>query len=292
MRTLMMTLMAGAAIAIATPALADKTDRVVVDQYRAKIEAARADPLVGRYGAAQLDEAESALPALADNLDKNKADRARATIVRIDALIAAARANAQTAIAKDRAADAAAANQDRLATSEAQAEQARTDAARAQQDAAVAQADAAKSQADAEAARKQLADLQLKQTALGATLVLQDVVFETGKADLKPGAEARLRPLAQYLQTNTAVKIRIDGHTDAQGSDAMYQQLSQARAGAVRAALGTMGVDGARIEAVGHGESEPVADNKTASGRQQNRRVEITLIGQQVGPAVAAAPPR
>jgi outer membrane protein OmpA-like peptidoglycan-associated protein len=283
MRKLMMTLLAGATLAVGTPALADKTDRVVVDQYRAKIEAARADPLVARYGAAQLDEAASALPTLATDLDKDRADRARSTIVRIDALIAAARANAQTAIAKDRAANAAVANQERLATSEAHAEQARTDAARAQQDAAVAQADAAKAQADAEAARRQLADLQLKQTALGATLVLQDVVFETGKADLKPGAEARLRPLAQYLQANGAVKIRIDGHTDAQGSDAANQQLSQARAGAVRAALGAMGVDAARIEAVGHGESAPVADNKTASGRQQNRRVEITLIGQQAG---------
>jgi outer membrane protein OmpA-like peptidoglycan-associated protein len=283
MHKLMMTLLAGATLAVGTPALADKTDRVVVDQYRAKIEAARADPLVARYGAAQLDEAASALPTLATDLDKDRADRARSTIVRIDALIAAARANAQTAIAKDRAANAAVANQERLATSEAQAEQARTDAARAQQDAAVAPADAAKAQADAEAARRQLADLQLKQTALGATLVLQDVVFETGKADLKAGAEARLRPLAQYLQANGAVKIRIDGHTDAQGSDAANQQLSQARAGAVRAALGAMGVDAARIEAVGHGESAPVADNKTASGRQQNRRVEITLIGQQAG---------
>ncbi|CAN5882808.1 hypothetical protein BH11PSE6_BH11PSE6_11580 [soil metagenome] len=283
MRKLMMTLLAGATLAVGTPALADKTDRVVVDQYRAKIEAARADPLVARYGAAQLDEAASALPTLATDLDKDRADRARSTIVRIDALIAAARANAQTAIAKDRAANAAVANQERLATSEAQAEQARTDAARAQQDAAVAQADAAKAQADAEAARRQLADMQLKQTALGATLVLQDVVFETGKADLKAGAEARLRPLAQYLQANGAVKIRIDGHTDAQGSDAANQQLSQARAGGVRAALGAMGVDAARIEAVGHGESVPVADNKTASGRQQNRRVEITLIGQQAG---------
>ena len=290
MRTRMMTLMAGAAMVVATPAFADKTDQVVVDQYRAKIQAARADPMLARYGAAQLDEATSVLPALADDLDKDKAERARASIVRIDTLIAAARANAQTAIAKDRAANAAVANQQRLAESQSQAEQARADAARSQQDAAVAQADAAKAQADAEAARKQLADLQLKQTALGATLVLQDVVFETGKADLKAGAEARLRPLAQYLQTNTAVKIRIDGHTDAQGSDASNQQLSQARAAAVRTALSGMGVDGARIEAVGHGESEPVADNKSASGRQQNRRVEITLVGQQLGQAVATAP--
>jgi outer membrane protein OmpA-like peptidoglycan-associated protein len=289
-----MTLLAGAAIAaVATPsfALSDKTDRVVVDQYRQKIDAARADPLIGRYGAAELDQAASTLPTLADDLDHNKADRVKAQILRIDTLIAAARAKAQTAMAQQRTAEATAANQQRLSDSEAQAAAARDKAASAQADAAKSQADAERAKAEAAHARQQLADLQMKQTALGATLVLQDVVFETGKADLKPGADARLRPLAQYLQTNTAVKVRIDGHTDAQGSDAMNQQLSQARAGAIRTALGAMGVDGSRIEAVGHGKSEPVADNKTAAGRQQNRRVEITLVGQQVGAPVASATP-
>lgn len=79
------------------------------------------------------------------------------------------------------------------------------------------------------------------------------------------------------------MKVRIDGHTDAQGSVAMNQQLSQARAESVKSALASMGVDGGRIEAIGHGESQPVADNNTAAGRQQNRRVEVTLVGQQVG---------
>src|SRR3546814_9475490 len=68
-------------------------------------------------------------------------------------------------------------------------------------------------------------------------LVLRDVVFETGRADLKPGAAERLRPLASYLQANPNVRVRIDGHTDAQGSDAYNQALSDRRAASVRAAL-------------------------------------------------------
>ncbi|MBO9375914.1 OmpA family protein [Sphingomonas histidinilytica] len=124
-------------------------------------------------------------------------------------------------------------------------------------------------------------DYQLRQTQLGATLVLQDVVFETGKADLKPGAAQRLQPLAQYLQANKDVKVRIDGHTDSQGSDGYNQQLSEARAQSVRNALAGLGVAPDRITAVGHGEAQPVADNRNAAGRQQNRRVEVTLVGQQ-----------
>jgi outer membrane protein OmpA-like peptidoglycan-associated protein len=77
------------------------------------------------------------------------------------------------------------------------------------------------------------------------------------------------------------VQVRIDGHTDAQGGDEYNMQLSEARAGAVRAALMSMGVDGARIQAIGHGKADPIADNKTEAGRQQNRRVEVTLVGQQ-----------
>jgi len=110
---------------------------------------------------------------------------------------------------------------------------------------------------------------------------LPGVVFETGKAELKPGASDRLRPLAQYLQANPNVQVRIDGHTDSQGGDDYNQQLSEARAGSVRAALIAMGVDGGRIQAIGHGKADPVADNKTEAGRQQNRRVEVTLVGQQ-----------
>ena len=106
-------------------------------------------------------------------------------------------------------------------------------------------------------------------------------VFETGKADLKPGAAERLRPLAKYLAANPQVRVRIDGHTDSQGADAYNQTLSNQRAEAVRTALAGMGVTADRIQAVGHGEAQPVASNANQAGRQQNRRVEVTLMGQQ-----------
>jgi outer membrane protein OmpA-like peptidoglycan-associated protein len=122
----------------------------------------------------------------------------------------------------------------------------------------------------------------MKQTQLGATLVLSDVSFTTGRADLKSGAVERLRPLASYLQANPDVRVHIDGHTDAQGAAAANQLLSDRRALAVRGNLSGMGVSLGRMDAVGHGEDMPVADNGTADGRQQNRRVEITLVGQQI----------
>jgi len=248
----------------ATPALADKSDDVYIDQLREKIAMARGEPGVAQNGSAELDRAEKALPVLKEALDDNKKGRTEALSNEIDALIQTARVRAQVAMTKE------------------EVERAKLAANNATND-RVASAEAAAAAAQSENAqlRQAMRDYQMKQTQLGATLVLQDVVFETGKADLKPGAAERLRPLATYLQGNPEVKVRIDGHTDAQGSDSYNQQLSNARAEAVRGVLASSGIDPARIQAVGHGEATPVADNTTAAGRQQNRRVEVTLVGQQ-----------
>jgi outer membrane protein OmpA-like peptidoglycan-associated protein len=262
------------ALAAASPALADKADKLLVDQYRQKIAEARANPAVAANGSAELTEADGLLPSLAKNLDKDEAKEARDIGAQIDALIATARTKAQTEVAKKDVEAAKAEGAARVSAAEAAAADAQAAAAAAQQQAAAAQADSA-------ALRRQMAEYQLKQSQLGATLVLQDVVFETGKAELKSGAAERLRPMAAYLQANPQVRVRIDGHTDAQGSDSYNQELSAARANSVRAALASMGVDAGRIEAVGHGESQPAADNATPAGRQQNRRVEVTLVGQQ-----------
>lgn len=251
----------------ANPAAARKADRLFVNEYRDKIAAARAEPDTARYGGAELDKADAALKPLLDNLDENEVRAAKNITGQIDALIETARTRAKIARMKDEIASLQNQNSSRVADAEAAARD-------AQQTAAQAQAEAAR-------LRQQMAAYQMRQTQLGATLVLRDVVFETGRADLKPGAAERLRPLAEYLKANPNVRVRIDGHTDAQGSDAYNQALSDRRAGAVRAALGSLGVDPARIEALGHGEAQPVADNRTAAGRQQNRRVEVTLVGQQ-----------
>jgi len=271
---------AAAALALSAPSLAlSNKDKLVVDQYRDKIAAARGEPGVQRFGAGALDKASAQIPLLADALDHGKARQVANVTAEIDTQLQIARTQAQTASSNRDAAQIAAARNDaadaRDAAAAASAEAA-SHAAAAQQ--AQAEADAARAETDK--LRSAMAEYQMKQTQLGATLVLQDVVFETGKADLKPGAAERLRPLASYLQANANVRVQIDGHTDAQGSDSYNQQLSESRAGAVRAALASMGVDGARITAIGHGKSAPVADNKTPAGRQQNRRVEVTLVGQ------------
>lgn len=129
--------------------------------------------------------------------------------------------------------------------------------------------------------RRGMRDYHMRQTREGATLVLQDVLFQTASAQLRPGAAERLRPLAGYLRANPDVRIRIDGHTDSRGPDTANRVLSEHRVDAVAAALENMGVQSARFRMIGHGESAPVATNATAAGRQLNRRVEVTLIGQQ-----------
>jgi outer membrane protein OmpA-like peptidoglycan-associated protein len=263
------------ACTVAAPAFADESDKIFINQLRDRIAAARADPAVAQNGSAELDRAEAALKPLLDNLDENETQAAKDITGQIDALIETAKVRAKTAAMKEEVARLRASGGTRVAEAQAAA-------AAAQESAARAQVETAKLKAE-------LRDYQMKQTQLGATLVLQDVVFATGRAELKPGAAERLRPLASYLQANPQVKVRIDGHTDAQGSDAYNQALSERRAAAVRAALASMGIDPARIETVGHGEATPLADNRTAAGRQQNRRVEVTLVGQQAS-SFAAAP--
>jgi len=129
--------------------------------------------------------------------------------------------------------------------------------------------------------RRGMRGYRMRQTQHGATFDLQDVLFETGSARLRPAATERLQPLASYLSANPDVPVRIDGHTDSVGSDAANQLLSERRAGAVRAALSTMGVGDSEFVVAGHGESMPTATNADATGRQLNRRVEVTLVGQQ-----------
>lgn len=121
-----------------------------------------------------------------------------------------------------------------------------------------------------------------RDTPQGTRLTLSDdVLFATDSAVLRPGAIEKLRALAAYLQGNPAVRIAIDGYTDSRGSDAHNIDLSQRRAESVRAAFDSMNVTAARFRVRGHGKADPVAPNTSAAGMRQNRRVEITLLGQR-----------
>lgn len=111
--------------------------------------------------------------------------------------------------------------------------------------------------------------------------VPSDISFDTGRADLKPDMRRVLDQFAQGL--DHTMHVRVVGHTDATGSDAINDPLSLERARSVQRYLEDRGVSGSRIEAVGRGEHEPVADNATEAGRARNRRVEIFLREAQQG---------
>lgn len=110
------------------------------------------------------------------------------------------------------------------------------------------------------------------------SLVLEGVTFETSSADLTDEAFEVLDRMAETLNGNPTVRVRVVGHTDSTGSRAGNVRLSQSRAEAVAAYLVQRGVAAGRLEAEGRGPDEPIADNATAEGRQQNRRVELERI--------------
>jgi len=103
------------------------------------------------------------------------------------------------------------------------------------------------------------------------------LLFDTGKTALKAGAKSTLTKIAEQLKTNPAARVSVEGHTDSVGSDEKNQQLSQKRADAVRDFIVAAGVPADHVTAAGKGEAEPIATNKTAAGRQQNRRVELVI---------------
>jgi len=160
---------------------------------------------------------------------------------------------------------------------EQQAEAARLEQERASAQAAAARADADAARREAEELQRQVAELNARETERGLVVTLGDVLFETGKADLKGGAAANLGKLASFLKEYEDRSVIIEGHTDNQGSDDYNLGLSQRRAESVRNFLVAQGVSASRIVASGKGEASPVADNDSATGRQQNRRVEVII---------------
>jgi outer membrane protein OmpA-like peptidoglycan-associated protein len=115
----------------------------------------------------------------------------------------------------------------------------------------------------------------------GLVLMLGDLEFDAGKASLHSTATTAIERLAQLMNVYPERSVRIEGHTDSVGDDAQNQQLSERRAEAVRDAVIARGIDAARVEAVGYGETRPIADNATSSGRQQNRRIELVLSDER-----------
>jgi len=133
----------------------------------------------------------------------------------------------------------------------------------------------------AETLRQQLENLQLRQTESGVVVTLGDVLFETGQAELLATSHSSLVEVVDLLMSEPDKKIRIEGHTDAVGSEEANLQLSQRRAEAVRTALVELGLDPERVTAVGLGEDFPIASNEDEEGRSRNRRVDVILLDEK-----------
>src|SRR5690606_23989072 len=103
------------------------------------------------------------------------------------------------------------------------------------------------------------------------------ILFDLGKATIRKESYAVLQNIADIMKEYPNANFEIEGHTDSQGSDALNDKLSNDRAASVRDYLTTIGMDGNRLTSIGYGESKPIATNATKAGRQQNRRVEISL---------------
>ena len=119
---------------------------------------------------------------------------------------------------------------------------------------------------------------ELKQQLDTAGKVALQVNFATDKADILPDSRPQIEQVVTLLKDDPALKLSVNGHTDNTGDATHNQQLSEARAAAVVAALTAGGIDGSRLQAKGFGQTEPVADNATEDGKARNRRVELVQL--------------
>ncbi len=125
--------------------------------------------------------------------------------------------------------------------------------------------------------------LETRETARGLIVNLSDVLFDTGSANLKPGAREKLAKISGILLAHPGLNIEVEGHTDSVGAADYNQRLSEARANSVHDYLIRQGVPPTTVATTGFGKSQPVASNATAAGRQQNRRVELVVTGEAIG---------
>jgi outer membrane protein OmpA-like peptidoglycan-associated protein len=222
------------------------------------------------------------------------ADKARAE--------AEAKAAAEAAAAKAKA-DEAAKRQAEIAAAKQAQMQAEADAAalkaKMEADALKAKEDAAK--AEAERARQAAADLRAQlleqfnkvlpttDTPRGLQVNMGDVLFDTGKYNLRMPAQLGLAKLSGIVLSHPGLKLAVEGYTDTTGTAAFNQTLSEQRANTVRDYLIQQGLDAGSITAQGFGPADPVASNDTPQGRQQNRRVEIIISGEVIGTKIGGA---
>ena len=243
-----------------------------LERARAAYRNAAADPAVQQHAQAELQSASGAL----HDAERMAQEGKPTELVQHNAYLAEQRAQTAMRTAEIRRSEA------RIAAAGEQRRQIQLEARERETIAARQREAAAREQArKAEEGRREadaLADLRAKETSRGWVLTLKnELLFDTGGSELKPGAERALDNLVQFLEKHRDRSIAIEGFTDSTGSKEQNQLLSEKRAWAVKAALVKRGIASNRIDARGYGPAFPVASNDNAAGRQLNRRVEIVI---------------
>jgi len=265
-------------------------------EARTKLTQLQSDPNLANRAPLAFKEADTAVRT-AEQPQADK-DLAAYRVYLADRKVEIARAQAQTSLAEDqrsvlsaqrerarldartREVDAA---KDQVVTARAESAEQKVVAEQARGDADAARLAAASSEQQAAELQRQVDTLQAKPTDRGLVLTLGDVLFTTGRADLKTGASGNLNRLVAFLDKYPDRTVAIEGYTDSVGSEEYNQGLSERRADSVKSYLAGQGIDAIRISASGKGESDPVSGNDSAAGRQQNRRVEVIISNPAPG---------
>lgn len=259
----------GVACALLVGCTAAPTKPDGADSLRSRLTQLQSNPKLASRAPLAIKDAEVAVTAA----EMPQADQAVGAhlVFMADRKIGIAEAQAQTHLAVDQRktlGEEREAMRLQARTQEADAANLRADVARD------ATADA---QRNAQELQRQIDELQAKVTDRGLVLTLGDVLFATGTAQLNTGGTTHLDKLATFLNQYPERTALIEGHTDNVGSDDYNQGLSQRRADAVKGYLIGQGINSTRLTASGKGESSPAGDNGSATGRQQNRRVEVVI---------------
>jgi outer membrane protein OmpA-like peptidoglycan-associated protein len=245
-------------------------------QVRAKLTALQGDAILATRAPVATKDAELAVQQA--EIAQPDLGLAAHRVYIADRKVDTARALAQTKFAEE---ERTALNQQsekaRLDSRTREADVAKSDAVSALAESASARSDANAALLAASELQRQLEILQARPTDRGLVLTLGDTLFATGKAELKSGAAANLDRLTAFMTEYPQRTAAIEGFTDSMGSDEYNQDLSERRADAVKGYLVRQGVETSRLSSTGRGESSPVADNESAAGRQQNRRVEVVI---------------
>jgi outer membrane protein OmpA-like peptidoglycan-associated protein len=271
-RTLLMTLTAAAACLAMAACTTTPPNNATLDEAHSDFRSAQANPQAVQLAAIELKQAEDALKLADDAWSRRDSD----SDVEHLAYLAKQRVAIAQAVTVQKSSEQSVENAD-AARGKVQLAARTREVSAAEQNAEASQQQANRAEARSSDLEAQLRALNAKQTDRGVVITIGDVLFDTGKSDLRSGGTQSVQKLADFLKQYPLRTALIEGYTDSVGGDMLNDQLSERRAESVRSALMRAGISGDRLAAKGYGEEYPAAGNNSSSGRQLNRRVEVIL---------------